>query len=193
MPKEFNFEHYAKNLPDAYRKDKESNNYKILEVEKQSTQMFNDDAENVFESLDIWQATGKTLDLYGEIYNLPRKDMNDDQYRIMILLKLAQNRSGSDHASIVSTLASVLGVPVDTFWMTDSDVPGNVDINALPYNVIQEAGVSIVEVWTRLKALLAAGVGIERFNVVHGLPDIETKIATVVTHGVEYVVDIKEV
>lgn len=188
MAKSFNYDVYVKNLPDCYRKDSGSNNYKILEVEKQALSALETDANAIYNSLDIWQATGKTLDLYGEMYNAHREDMSDDQYRMLILLRLARNRANSDQNSIVSTLASILGVPVETFWLSDSETSGNVDVNALPYNVLSESGIKAKRVCIELKSLLGAGIGIGKFNVVHDVPENDLKIATAITHGVEHVI-----
>ena len=40
----------VKNLPDAYRKDSESNNYKILQIEKYSMDEFRKTLNEIYES-----------------------------------------------------------------------------------------------------------------------------------------------
>lgn len=191
MAKEFNHNIYVKNLPDCYRKSIQSNNNKILKVEKHALTKLAEDISAVFDTLDIWKATGKTLDLYGEMYNLPRENMEDDQYRLMILLKMTRNRAGSDHTSIVNALATALGLSPESLCILDSEISGNVDVDPLPYNVLQEAGISVKQVWESLKQLLAVGVGIGRLNVVHDLHDIDLKIATAITHSESFSVEVK--
>lgn len=188
MAKEFNHNIYVKNLPDCYRKSIQSNNNKILQIPKGAISKLNEDADAVFSTLDIWQATGKTLDLYGEMYNLPRENMPDDQYRLMILLKMARNRAGSDHTSIVNALCTAMNIPPESLCMLDSEISGCVDVDPLPYNVLVDAGVTVKQIWTQLKLLLAAGVGIGRFNVTHELPDNALKIATAIVHGEQFTI-----
>ena len=63
----FDRDDLARNLPDAYRKDAESNNAKLLAIEKGETDTMRAELEAVDDSLDINRATGSTLDLYGAI------------------------------------------------------------------------------------------------------------------------------
>lgn len=182
MAKEFNHEIYVKNLPDYYSKDINSNNNKILEVEKASVRSLEEDITDAYNSLDIWQATGKTLDLYGEMYNQPRENLPDDEYRLIILLKMVRNRAGSDHASVISALSAALNLPANIFHIADSEIGGNIDVLALPYNVIQESGVSIKEVVKNIKMLLGAGIGIDKFNIIQDI-DADLKLASAVVHG----------
>lgn len=191
MAKEFNHNIYVKNLPDCYRKSIQSNNNKILQIPKHEISSLNTDIEAIFSSLDIWQATGKTLDLYGEMYNLPRENMSDDQYRLMILLKMTRNRAGSDHTSIINALVTALNIPAETLCIVDSEISGNVDVDNLPYNVLVDAGVTVKQAWTQLKLLLAAGVGIGRFSIMHDQPDNPLKIAVAMTLGEQFTVEIE--
>ena len=63
----FNRENYAKNLPDAYAKAEGSNNAKLLKIEKDAVDLLREAIAAISESLDLDKATGKTLDLYGEM------------------------------------------------------------------------------------------------------------------------------
>ena len=190
MAKEFNHNIYVKNLPDCYRKSIQSNNNKILQIPKGEIGKLNEDAEAVFATLDIWQATGGTLDLYGEMYNLPRENMTDDQYRLMILLKMTRNRAGSDHTSIINALVTALNIPAETLCIVDSEISGNVDVDNLPYNVLVDAGVTVKQAWTQLKLLLAAGVGIGRFSIMHDQPNNPLKIAVAITQSEQFTIEI---
>ena len=70
---------YVDNLPDAYRKDTDSNNYKILNIQKIEIDGIKEDTEDVYNTLDLDQATGKTLDLYGDMLGQARGFATDDQ------------------------------------------------------------------------------------------------------------------
>ena len=191
MAKEFNSEVYVKNLPDYYRKDANSNNYKILEIEKHALRKLDEDISAVYDTLDIWKATGKTLDLYGEMYNQPREGLEDDPYRVLILLKMVRNRAGSDHTSIINALTAALGLPADIFNIVDSEISGNVDVLALPYNVLQESGIGVKQVWLNIRALLGAAIGIDKFNIVQDTPQNDLVIATANTYGERFTIEIK--
>lgn len=192
MAKDFNYLEYVKNLPDAYRKDKDSNNYKILETEKHSIEIFQADTVEVYDSLDIWKAKGYTLDLYGEIYQIPRNGMDDDTYRLKILLKIIEIKAGSDHTSIIKTLSATLGIPIEIFNIVDSEISGNIDVE-FPYSIFQEAGVSPKEVYDAIKMLLGAAIGVDKFNLLHELPESKLLIATAMTVAERFTVEIKPI
>lgn len=191
MAKVFNYENYVKNLPDAYRKDKDSNNYKILAIEQHSAQKLYKDINDVFNSLDIWQATGKTLDLYGEMYNLTRGNLTDEQYRMNILLRIAQSRAGGSHTSIVKALSAAMGVPVENFRLKDGKTSGNVVIDQLPYDVFQNAGIEPLKVLDMLKAFLGAGIGVESFSISQDVEEACLRIANAIIHGETFICKIE--
>lgn len=181
MAKQFNYEVYVKNLPDSYRKTANSNNHRILTIEKESLDGVKADASAIYDSLDIWKATGKTLDLYGEMYKQPRENLGDDEYRAIILLKIAQNKAGSDHTSIINSLSGTLGISPKDFRMVDSETSGNVEID-FPYDALQASGVSPQKTINVLNDILGAGIGISRVSLSHNIDDIGLKIAAVVVH-----------
>ena len=124
------------------------------------------------------------------MYNLPRENMTDDQYRLMILLKMTRNRAGSDHTSIINALVTALNIPAETLCIVDSEISGNVDVDNLPYNVLVDAGVTVKQAWTQLKLLLAAGVGIGRFSIMHDQPNNPLKIAVAITQSEQFTIEI---
>ena len=82
---------YINLLPDSFLKTRDSNNYKILSLNADLLSELKSDINAVNESLDIFLATGKTLDLYGKIYGQLRGQLNDTKYRYMILFRIATN------------------------------------------------------------------------------------------------------
>ena len=92
MQAEYN-ENLVKNLPDAYKKTTDSNNFKILEVERLALSDVRASLQEVANILDINNAKGKTLDLYGERVGQARGLADDDKYLLMIKAKLMRNLS----------------------------------------------------------------------------------------------------
>ena len=82
------FNDNVRKLPDAYYKGKDGNNYKLLQLNELSAQMLDKDMTDVLNSLDIEQATGATLDLYGQMLGQERGSLNDYQYRLVIKNKI---------------------------------------------------------------------------------------------------------
>ena len=54
-------------MPNCYRKDEYGNIYKLLYLNASAIEELKEDILAVGESLDLKIATGKTLDLYGEM------------------------------------------------------------------------------------------------------------------------------
>lgn len=185
MTTEFNRERHAMNLPDAYRKDTGSNNHKILEIEKGATDKLREAIRAVYDSLDIDNATGKTLDMYGEMYKLPRGSMTDDQYRLTIKQRIAMNTAGCDHDSIVKALALALGIPAERFHLEETS-GGNVKVEEFPYDTLQEAGFTVPQAWQMLESLLPTGVRSYGFNVTHEVDDAALTVTSAVTFAETY-------
>lgn len=105
----FNKVNHVKNLPDTYRKDKDSNNYKILEIERDAVSCLNDGLLQVFDVLDLDKATGKSLDLYGEDVGQARGESNDEQYRVLIRAKAVRNLVDGSYESVCRALCITFG------------------------------------------------------------------------------------
>lgn len=149
---------YIHRLPDVYRKDENSNNYKLLLLEQRLVLSFAADIEQVQETLDIYSATGKTLDLYGDMYGQPRGKATDEQYRYLIVQKVAQNMVEGDYNSIVNSLAVAFNVPVEKFRLRETENPAEVEVVNLPYEVLLEAGLTVEQAVEIIQTVLPAGV-----------------------------------
>lgn len=149
---------YIHELPDVYRKDKQSNNYKLLLLENRAILAFRADIEDVQATLDIYSATGKTLDLYGEIYGKARGIATDEQYRYLITQAVAQNLVESDYNSVVSAISAAFGVPTTDFQFKETENPAEVEVTNLPYSIILTAGLTVNQVQEIIKGVLPAGV-----------------------------------
>ena len=176
-------EDYIRNLPDCYSKTETSNNYKIMQLLKYDSEKFSGVLRELDNSLSLDTATGYTLNLYGEMYDQPRGEMTDEQYRIAIRQKMAVYMCKSDHNSIVNVLSLVVGVPPDYFLLEDSETGGFVDVKKFPYDNLQEAGITVPQAWEMLQSLLPAGVRPSGFNVTHEVNEAKLNLASAVTHA----------
>lgn len=153
----------VKNLPDAYRKDSESNNYKILQIEKHSMDEFRKTLNEIYESLDLNKATGQTLDLYGEMVGQPRGKSSDEQYVLLIKVKLMQNISNGTHASILKSLAMTFNCEPSQIQIVESETPCVVKAITLPLDVIVASDISTSEANKIITKLLPAGIRLESY------------------------------
>ena len=92
------------NLPDVFCKSKESNNFKLLELERLTLEEYRKTLQELFDMIKLENATGKTLDLYGETVGQARGRATDEQYILMIKAKLMQNLSNGSYQSELRTL-----------------------------------------------------------------------------------------
>lgn len=154
----FNFDEFAENLPDAFAKDKDSNNYKLLLVEKHIYDAINTMLQSVYNILDIDNATGTTLDMYGERLNLKRGAATDAQYLIRLKAKIAQNFSDGSRDSIAKALAYVLSTTTDRIKLKCDTEKNTVQVADIPLKTLTDAGFSGDEIMSILNSLLAQGV-----------------------------------
>lgn len=156
---------YIKNLPDCYAKGRESNNYKLLSIAKYCIDKSRLENEQIYESLDLNKATGKTLDLYGEMVGQSRGLANDEQYRILIKTRLMRNLSNGSNKSIVASLATILNCEPSEISITDKeDESCTIVLSNINLHTVQEAGLTTAQFETLIKTLLPVGVKFEPFS-----------------------------
>ena len=151
---------YVNALPDAYEKGSESNNYKLLSLEERLVAALRDDLTAIQEVLDINKASGKTLDLYGETYSQARGGMTDEQYRIVILQRVARNIAKGDYNSVIESLAVAFGVSPKEISLAETENPAEVELGAMPYSVLQNAGITGSQLQSIVIAVLPVGVSL---------------------------------
>lgn len=155
-------EEHVNNLPDCFRKDRDSNNFKILEIEKQTVNEFRATLQEIFDSLDLDKAKGATLDLYGEVVGQERGRATDEQYRIMIKAKLLRNLSNGSHSSILDCLAKTLNCDKSEIEIKEADDPCSVEIT-VPLNIIVSADFTSSQITALIKTLLPVGVSLQSY------------------------------
>lgn len=104
-----NLENMLKRLTSNYNKDKKSGVYKLFASIAPEIEIL----KNTFDRISSWQGTdnacGTTLDLIGEDVMQARRGMTDSQYRPMLKLRYAVNRSETDINSVNTFADKLLG------------------------------------------------------------------------------------
>lgn len=150
-------------LPDAFKKTEDSNNNKMLLMQEHAIDDFLKDMEDLEESLDIWKAYGKTLDLYGDIVGQKRGAMNDDMYRYIILTKISANMTQADESSVISNIFKMFNISEQnkgSIVITESDEPCTLKLTRLPLETLLSAGFTSKQAVEMIKSVLPAGVSI---------------------------------
>lgn len=146
----------AKRLPDAYAKNTDSNIYKLLQL---VNLLYNDlkiDLTCIDKSRDIHEATGKTLDRYGEMINVSRGGATDEQYRTKILSQIARYVTESDCNSVISAIAIIFDVPVTDISIIEEDM--KVEILGLTMEMLEKSGYKSREIEAMIRGLIPIGV-----------------------------------
>lgn len=154
---------HIKNLPDVFKKTKDSNNYKILEIERYAVNKFRAVLQELRDSLDLDLATGKTLDFYGELVGQDRGVANDDQYRLLIKTKIARNLSNGSYNSVIENIAKTLKCDKSEITISETDTPLVVELGGIPLDTIIKADLTAAQVTALVKSLLPVGVTLGSF------------------------------
>lgn len=151
-------------LPDSYAKHKDSNNYKLLSINDQSIATLKKDINDVLNVLDISNATGKTLDLYGDMVGQQRGELNDIQYRYMILTKLGINITQGSYESVLQVACRIFECEPSDIVIDDAEDACRVVLTKFPLAVLVNAGFSSAQAIQMIDALLPIGVTIGSSN-----------------------------
>lgn len=156
------YENLIDRFPDSFCKETDSNNEKLLKLVSLPLNEFKETLRKVFDSTDIFNASGKTLDYYGDIYRVERGRLNDTQYRYMILSAIARNMVGGDYESILKAVAVIFDCDVNEVKLIDHpDKPATMKLEKMPFLVIQNAGFSTTQATALIENLLPITVTIE--------------------------------
>lgn len=152
-------------LPDCYKQDNKSNNYKLIELNRLAISELKKDAEDVFNSLDLMQETGATLDLSGADLGQKRGELDDDQYRYMLQTKIAQHTSDGTTNRVIALVAMILRAQPSEIGMQD-EYPAGVKFTSLPFSSLSKVGFSGYQAMQMISLLMPAGVSISTANFV---------------------------
>lgn len=154
----------VKRLPDSYAKSTSSNNHKLLNLNEQAVADAKADAEALFDVLDIQKATGRTLDLYGDMVGQKRGALDDTQYRYIILTRVGINTAQGNYDTVVKLLREIFKCEANEIILRDSDEPCKVKIEAFPLDVLVNAGFSSTQAVDIIESLLPIGVTVDATN-----------------------------
>lgn len=159
----------AERLPDCYRKDPDSNNYKLLELGREETEKLRSDIQAVLDALDLNIASGRTLDLYGDMLQQRRGLLNDEQYRYMILTRIGRNVVKGDYQSIMDALVLMFGsrqgdISLDDVELGEEERPCVVKLTKFPIAVLVNAGFSSRQAVVMIETLLPVCVTLAADN-----------------------------
>lgn len=146
-------------LPDIYRKDEESNNYKLLEINKVEIDKLKEDIEAIDESLDITKAYGDTLDNYGELYKQQRGNLDDDKYRVLIQAKIENLLLDGAYENVIGALCRIFNCEASEIEIEDTG-PLHVHISGLPIEAITRLGFSLPQAIAIVEQVLPVCVSI---------------------------------
>lgn len=151
---DFKKDNYAKNLPDSFRKDIESNNYKILENERLAVENHLTDIYGIYEILNLDNAYGKTLDRYGERVGQPRGLATDEQYILMIKAKILRALGNGTYSSVLNSLCMTFGCEPENVYIEETEEPCYVKMITLPLDILNSSGMAVTQVTQLIKTLL---------------------------------------
>lgn len=167
----------AKKLPDVYRHDTDSNNYKLMQLCNLINTDFEADMKSIFNSRDIHNATGKTLDRYGEMLGQSRNGATDEQYRFLLLNKIGKLKAGSDCNSVIQNIMIMFNA--EKISVTEGNL--SVSVNGVTMDMIDNTGYSAVEVKEKISEMLPVGVELSRLYV-----DGTLLISDIEEYGADY-------
>lgn len=159
----------AYKLPDSYRKDKDSNNYKLLELTGQQANDLKKDFRAIYDCLDLDTVTGRTLDLYGLMLDQKRGLLNDTQYRYILYTAIGRNIGQGTYDSVMDIIVRMFNtehgqVTLDDFELSEVDKPCKVRLTRFPLFVLINAGFSSKQAVQMMESLLPICVTIEADN-----------------------------
>lgn len=160
----FNFDNLTANLPDAFYKGEDGVFYKLLQVDKHIYDGISRMLQSVYDILDIDNATGKTLDLYGTRIMLERGSSSDEQYRLRLKGKIGQTLCDGSHEGVVSSLAYVLQCDTSQIQIKTGANTGEVELLGIPLDILTNAGFSDDEITELINDLLPENVVLAGVN-----------------------------
>lgn len=159
----------ARRLPDAYQKGEDSVNARLLRLEGEDVRALRADLAAVRESLDLFSAAGATLDRYGELVGQRRGQLNDEQYRYMILTRIGRNTVCGDYDSVMGGIVQMFGcgpgdVSLDDVAIAEETNPCGVRLSKMPVAVLAGAGFTSRQAVQMISMLLPVCVHLEADN-----------------------------
>ena len=148
-------------LPDCYRKDVDSNNYKLLEIGHLAIDKLMNDINDTRDSKDLTKAYGATLERFGAMIGQSRGSLNDTQYRYLLYMKIGKNLVTGDYNSVIKVVRAMLGISDNSDELVIEDAEGgNVRVKSIPLSTLVASGFSSRQAIKLIEQLLPLGIGI---------------------------------
>ena len=156
-------------LPDAYKKDESSNNYKLLDISQSGINDLRESISEITLLTDIANSSGKTLDLFGEMLGKKRGNLDDDKYKYLLLTQIGQNTISGDFNNVLNSMIAMFSlqpgdVTYEDITIEESETSGNIKVIKLPLKVLNRAGFSTTQAIDLVRDILPIGVGVESAN-----------------------------
>lgn len=163
---DFKNDNYADNLPDCYRKDTESNNHKLLEIERLTVEKHLDDIYEIYGILDLNNARGQTLDRYGERVGQSRGIASDELYILLIKAKIMRSLGNGSYPSIHNSLCMTFACEPEEVSIKESETyMCTVEDIKLPLDVINRVGLTYKQVIALVKSMLPICIRIDNVSL----------------------------
>lgn len=166
----FNFDDLAKNLPDTFRQDKDSNNRKLLKLEALSAARVEEKLAAIEAARDVKRAVGGDLDRIGGCYGAERRGRSDGAFRMIVQAAIAKSLCTGEYDDIRRCLSILLssgdGDPEKRYGPEEiviHDRKNYVGVSEIriPLAGVEGSGLSDGEILDILDELLPGGVGID--------------------------------
>lgn len=96
-------------FPHMYRRDKESNNYFLLNLYLEEIRQASKGIHELLKSLNIMEAEGYALDKFGTSFNLKRDaNENDENYRKRMLAEISRKSRNATFETILGVLKIII-------------------------------------------------------------------------------------
>lgn len=160
------YNYYIEMLPDSFAKDGGSNNQKLLSINYDALAELSGDIASVYAMLDLNTASGKTLDLYGDMLDQTRGSLNDVQYRTLLRGIIAKNLCKGDYASVIEAVSLIFNC--DKSEISFEELKNRictVYARKLPYAVIVKSGFTAKQAIDIIDMVLPVTVRLDADNL----------------------------
>lgn len=166
-------EQHINNLPDCYNKEETSNNHKILDLSDYNVTKLRKTLTEIENSLNLNNAKGKTLDLYGDLVGQKRGLATDEQYIILIKTRIMRNLVNGSNNSITAALSAILNCKQSEVHIADAKEPCKVSVTA-PLTSIIGSDFTISQFVQLVQTLTPVGVTLSADTVFGGTFEFAT-------------------
>lgn len=183
MLKLFTLDTILYRLTDRYKKNKNSNIGKMIQIFSGELEQLQETNIRIEEWREIDNAEGVALDMIGEDLQQPRGATSDEMYRVLLKAKIAGYQSNGDINSLIRVISIALNVKpgavkIYELWDDTPEFysvapyqfnlveknepkPAAIKINSFPIERLNESALSPHHFFELIRNSMAGGVGLE--------------------------------